>query len=55
MNSPTFGELTHIIPHNLLSDERMWARPCCLTPPTGQELAPQDEAQEDAVMCSWEV
>jgi hypothetical protein len=23
----------HIIPHNLLSDERMWAHPCCLTPP----------------------
>jgi hypothetical protein len=22
----------HIIPHNLLSDERMWAHPCCLTP-----------------------
>ena len=24
----------HIIPHNLLSDERMWAHPCCLTPST---------------------
>jgi hypothetical protein len=23
----------HIIPHNLLSYERMWAHPCCLTPP----------------------
>ena len=23
----------HIIPHDLLSDERMWAHPCCLTPP----------------------
>jgi hypothetical protein len=23
----------HIIPHNLLSDERMWAHSCCLTPP----------------------
>jgi hypothetical protein len=22
----------HIIPHNLLSDERMWAHSCCLTP-----------------------
>jgi hypothetical protein len=23
----------HIIPHNLLSNERMWAHSCCLTPP----------------------
>jgi hypothetical protein len=23
----------HIIPHNLLSDERIWAHSCCLTPP----------------------
>jgi hypothetical protein len=23
----------HIMPHNLLSDERMWAHSCCLTPP----------------------
>jgi hypothetical protein len=23
----------HIIPHNLLSDERMWAHSCCFTPP----------------------
>jgi hypothetical protein len=23
----------HIIPHNLLSDERMWAHPCCVTLP----------------------
>jgi hypothetical protein len=27
------GEFMHIIPHNLLSDERMWAHSCCLTPP----------------------
>jgi hypothetical protein len=27
-----FGEFMHIIPHNLLSDEHMWAHPCCLTP-----------------------
>jgi hypothetical protein len=34
----------HIIPHNLLSDERMLAHSCCLTPPpTGQEQVPQDE------------
>ena len=23
----------HIIPHNLLSDDHVWAHPCCLTPP----------------------
>jgi hypothetical protein len=28
-----FGEFMHIIPHNLLSDERVWAHSCCLTPP----------------------
>jgi hypothetical protein len=33
MWAPTFGEFMHIIPHNLLSDERMWAHSCCLTPP----------------------
>jgi hypothetical protein len=34
----------HIIPHNLLSDERMWAHPCCTHIPPGQEQVPQDEA-----------
>jgi hypothetical protein len=34
----------HIIPHNLLSYERIWAHSCCLTPPIGQEQVPQDEA-----------
>jgi hypothetical protein len=34
----------HIIPHNLLSCERMWAHSCCLTPPTGLEQVPQHEA-----------
>ena len=24
--TPTIGEVMHIIPHNLLSDERMWAQ-----------------------------
>jgi hypothetical protein len=33
----------YIIPHNLLSYERMRAHSCCLTPPTGQERVPQDE------------
>jgi hypothetical protein len=31
--TPTFGEFMHVIPHNLLSNEHVWAHPCCLTPP----------------------
>jgi hypothetical protein len=41
--TPTFGEFMHIIPHNLLSYERMWAHPCCLTPPTGEEQVVEEE------------
>jgi hypothetical protein len=36
----------HIIPHNLLSDEHMWAHPCCTHIPPGQEQVPLDEAHE---------
>jgi hypothetical protein len=36
----------HIIPHNLLSDERMWAHPCFTHIPQGQEQVPPDEAHE---------
>jgi hypothetical protein len=32
----------HIIPHNLLSDEHVWAHPCCLTPP-GEEQVVEEE------------
>jgi hypothetical protein len=39
----TLGEFMHIIPHNLLSYERMWAHPCCLTPPIGEEQVVQEE------------
>jgi hypothetical protein len=35
-----------IIPHNLLSDERMWAHPCCTHIPPCQEYVPLDEAHE---------
>jgi hypothetical protein len=35
----------HIIPHNLLSDERMWAHPCCIHIPPGQGQV-SDEARE---------
>jgi hypothetical protein len=48
----------HIIPNNLLSDERMWAHPCCTHIPPGQEQVPLDEAHEamkDGVMSSWVV
>jgi hypothetical protein len=41
--TPTFGEFMHIIPHNLLSDEQLWAHPCCLTPPTGEKQVVQEE------------
>jgi hypothetical protein len=44
--SPTISELMHIIPHNLLSDERMWAHSCCTHIPPGQGQVPQDEAHE---------
>jgi hypothetical protein len=39
----TFGEFMHIILHNLLSDELVWAHPCCLTPPKGEEQVVQEE------------
>jgi hypothetical protein len=42
--TPTFGEFMHIILHNLLSDELVWAHSCCLTPlPTGEEQVVQVE------------
>jgi hypothetical protein len=40
--TPTFGEFIHIIPHNLLSNEHVWAHPCCLTP-IGEEQVVQEE------------
>jgi hypothetical protein len=33
----------HIIPHDLLSYERMWAHSCCLTTPTGEEQVVEEE------------
>jgi hypothetical protein len=34
----------HIITHNLLSDEHVWAHTCCLTPPpTGEEQVVEEE------------
>jgi hypothetical protein len=37
----------HIIPHNLLSYESMWAHRCCLTPPTGEEHVVQEEPHNE--------
>jgi hypothetical protein len=33
----------HIISHNLLSDEHVWAHRCCLTPPTVEEQVVEEE------------
>jgi hypothetical protein len=46
MNS-TFGEFMHIIPHNLLSYESMWAHLCCLTPPHRKEQVVQEEPHNE--------
>jgi hypothetical protein len=45
--TPTFGEFIHIIPHKLLSDDHVWAHPCCLTPPTGEEQVVQEEPHNE--------
>jgi hypothetical protein len=44
--TPTF-EFMHIIPHNLLIDEHVWAHPCCLTPPIGEEQVVQEEPHNE--------
>jgi hypothetical protein len=44
--SPTVSELMQIIPHNLLSEERMWAHPCCTHILLGQGQVLQDEEHE---------
>jgi hypothetical protein len=43
----TFGEFMHNIPHNLLSDEHVWAHPCCLTPPIGEVHVVQEEPHNE--------
>jgi hypothetical protein len=43
--TPTFGEFMPLVPHNLLSCDHVWAHPCCLTPPTGEEQVVQEEPQ----------
>ena len=53
--TPTFGEFMHIIPHNLLSNERMWAHSSYLTPPQVKNWYRRMKRMEDAVMSSWVV
>jgi hypothetical protein len=45
--SLNFGEFIHTIPHNLLSDEHVWAHPCCLTPPTVEEQVVQEKPHNE--------
>ena len=44
--NPTVSELMHIIPHNLLSNERMWAHSWCTHIPPSQEQVPHDKVHE---------
>jgi hypothetical protein len=44
--SPTVSELMHILLHNLLSDERMWAHPYCTHILPGQDQVSQVEEHE---------
>jgi hypothetical protein len=37
----------NIIPHNLLSDEHVWAHSYCLTPPTGEDQVVQEEPHNE--------
>jgi hypothetical protein len=49
--TPTFGEFMHNIPHNLLSDEHVWAHPCCLTPQVKNRYH-RMRRMKDVAMCS---
>jgi hypothetical protein len=45
----------HIIPHNLLSDERMWDHPCCTHIPQVKNGYHRTRRVKDAVMSLWVV
>jgi hypothetical protein len=45
--TPIFGEFMPLVPHNLLSYDHVWAHPCCLTPPIGEEHVVQEEPQSE--------
>jgi hypothetical protein len=38
----------HIIPHDLLSYERMWAHSCCLTPPGEEQVVEEEPPNTEA-------
>jgi hypothetical protein len=52
--APTISELMHIIPHNLLSDECMWAH-SCRTHPQVKDRYRSMRSMKDVVMGLWEV
>jgi hypothetical protein len=53
--APTFGEFMHIISHNLLSDERMWAHSCSTDIPHVKDMYYKMRNMKDTAMSSWEV
>jgi hypothetical protein len=50
--SPTVSELMHIIPHNLLSDERMRAHPCYTHIPQVKNRYREMRSMKDVAMSS---
>jgi hypothetical protein len=53
--SPTVSELMHIISHNLLSDQRMWAHPFYTHIPQIKNRYRKMRSMKIAAMSSWEV
>jgi hypothetical protein len=41
--TPIFGEFMHIISHDMLSYDLLWAHTCDIKPPTGEERVVQEE------------
>jgi hypothetical protein len=53
--SSNVSELMHIIPHNLLSDERIWAHPWCTHIPQVKNRYHKIRSMKVAAMSSWEI
>jgi hypothetical protein len=53
--SPIVSELMHIILHNLLIDERMWAYPYCIHILQVKNGYRRMRNVKDVAMSSWEV
>jgi hypothetical protein len=46
--APTFGEFMHIITHDLLIYDHLWAHTCDINPPpTGEEQVAQEEPHNE--------